>query len=271
MLEGSILLPWLDFHQGDSITASPTVASSLRSAFDTPESKRQYVRRLFATIAHRYDLITRLLSFGRDRHWKAALADLACQQTVAARGTAIKALDLACGTGDIAYALAARGASVVGLDVVVEMIVLASGKRPPVRSRPIPAFIVGDMMRLPVPGATFDVVTTGYGLRNVPVLDVALEEAWRVLRPGGRLLALDFDRPANVVMRRVFLAYLAVVGSVLGLVLHGDPDTYRYIAASLQRYPGARGVADRMRAIGFTSVGQVPLLGGLMAITYGTR
>ncbi len=271
MLEGTILLVSLDFHQGVSITASPTVVSSLRSAFDTPESKRRYVRRLFATIAHRYDLITRVLSFGRDRHWKAALADLACQQRVGAVGTSIKALDLACGTGDIAYALASRGASVVGLDVVVQMIELASGRRLPVGSGPLPTFVVGDMMRLPVPGATFDVVTTGYGLRNVPVLDVALEEAWRVLRPGGRLLALDFDRPANVVMRRVFLAYLAVVGSVLGLLLHGDPDTYRYIAASLQRYPGARGVADRMRAIGFTSVGQVPLLGGLMAITYGTR
>ncbi len=261
----------LDFHQGVSITASPTVVSSLRAAFDTPESKRRYVRRLFATIAHRYDLITRVLSFGRDRHWKAALADLACQQRVGAVGTSIKALDLACGTGDIAFALASRGASVVGLDVVVQMIELASGRRLPVGSGPSPTFVVGDMMRLPVPGATFDVVTTGYGLRNVPVLDVALEEAWRVLRPGGRLLALDFDRPANVVMRRVFLAYLAVVGSVLGLLLHGDPDTYRYIAASLQRYPGARGVANRMRAIGFTSVGQVPLLGGLMAITYGTR
>ncbi len=247
------------------------MASSLRTAFDTPESKRRYVRRLFATIATRYDLITRLLSFGRDRHWKAALADLACQQTAGARRTSVKALDLACGTGDIAYALAVRGASVVGLDVVSQMIELACGKRQPLGSGSIPGFVVGDMMSLPITAATFDIVTTGYGLRNVPVLDVALEEAWRVLRPGGRLLSLDFDRPANGVIRRFYLTYLAVVGSVLGLLLHGDPDTYRYISASLQRYPGGRGVADRMRALGFTDVGQVPLLGGLMAITYGMR
>lgn len=263
--------PSLDFHQGVSITASLSVAASLRSAFDTPESKGRYVRRLFATIANRYDLITRVLSFGRDHHWKAALADLACQHTARARGTSGTALDLACGTGDIAYALAVRGVSVVGLDVVLQMIEVASGKRPLPGSGSIPAFVVGDMMSLPITAATFDIVTTGYGLRNVPVLELALEEAWRVLRPGGCLLSLDFDRPANVLIRRLYLAYLAVVGSVLGLLLHGDADTYRYISASLQRYPGARGVADRMRALGFTNVGQVPFLGGLMAITYGTR
>ena len=100
-------------------------------------------------------------------------------------------------------------------------------------------FVTGDMMALPMPDASFDVVTTGYGLRNVPDLTGALREIHRVLRPGGQLLSLDFDKPANRIVRTVYLGYLTVVGSTLGAVLHGDPDTYRYIPESIQRYPGA--------------------------------
>ena len=94
-------------------------------------------------------------------------------------------------------------------------------------------------------------MTTGYGLRNVPDLNRAIDEIARVLRPGGRLLSLDFNRPDNAIVRGAYLSYLTVVGSTLGWVLHRDPDTYRYIPASIRRYPGARGVADRLAARGF--------------------
>ena len=91
--------------------------------------------------------------------------------------------------------------------------------------------------------ARFTVVTTGYGLRNVPDLDQALREIHRVLAPGGRLLSLDFNRPGNALVRSAYHAYLTVVGSLLGLALHGDPDTYRYIPESIRNYPGAKAVA----------------------------
>ena len=107
------------------------------------------------------------------------------------------------------------------------------------------------MCELPLTSASFDLVTTGYGLRNVPDLDRAIDEIARVLKPGGRLLSLDFNRPDNAVVRGVYLSYLTVVGSTLGWVLHRDPDTYRYIPASIRRYPGARGVADRLSSRGF--------------------
>jgi ubiquinone/menaquinone biosynthesis methyltransferase len=241
---------------------------SLREALATPESKRRYVRTLFHTIADRYDLITVLLSFGRDRRWKERLVSLAGVEA------ATRALDLACGTGDIAFALSRRGASVIGLDLTPRMIELACAKRArlcPAGSLRAPRWLVGDMMALPFAANAFDLVTTGYGVRNVPVLEAALCEIHRVLKPGGRFLALDFNRPEHWAVRAVYLAYLTVVGSALGLLLHGDPDTYRYIPETIRRYPGAEGVARRLREVGFRDVGWIPLLGGLMAINYGTR
>src|SRR5437867_2559835 len=87
----------------------------------------------------------------------------------------------------------------------------------------------GPYVRRPFAAERFDVVTTGYGLRNVPELAPAIDEIHRVLRPGGVLVSLDFNRPANGFVRAVYLTYLTIVGSALGFVLHGDPDTYRYI------------------------------------------
>jgi len=232
---------------------------SLDSAFESPQSKRRYVRRLFSTIADRYDLITRVLSYGQDARWKATLVRMANVQ----QGD--RALDLACGTGDIALAVTNGGARTVGLDITHRMLELAAERSSAVK------FVTGDMTSLPFGSALFDLVTTGYGLRNVPDLDAAIDEIARVLKPRGRLLSLDFNRPESAVIRAAYLAYLTIVGSTLGWVLHRDPDTYRYIPASIRRYPGARGVADKLRARGFTNVRVVPLLFGLMTLHVAER
>ena len=234
----------------------------LGSAFDSPDSKSRYVRRLFSTIADRYDLITVLLSYGQDRRWKHRLVALARLEP------GVRALDLACGTGDITYALQDARAECVGLDITARMVEIARGKR---SSGSPPAFLVGDMMALPFGDGTFDVVTTGYGIRNVPAIDKALAEIGRVLRPGGVLLSLDFDRPSNPIVRGVYLSYLTLVGSALGLVLHGDPDTYRYIPESIRRYPGAEGVCAMARQQGFSACERFRVLGGLMAIHRAVR
>ena len=226
--------------------------------FSSPERKRQYVRSLFATIADRYDLITVLLSGGLDKRWKRRLV------TEIPSPANASVLDLACGTGDIAFEVAAAGSRVVGLDITPRMVRLASLK--PQRFRHRVSFVTGDMMALPMRDESFDVVTTGYGLRNVPDLAGALAEIHRVLRPGGLLLSLDFDRPTNRIVRSVYLTYLTVVGSALGAVLHGDPDTYRYIPESIQRYPGAAGVCALARKTGFGHCAHSPVLGGFLAL-----
>ncbi len=253
---------------------------TLRSTISTPEGKRRYVRRLFATIADRYDFITGFLSYGQDRRWKQRLIALAA---VTADD---RVLDLACGTGDLLFAAAADARAAVGLDLTHRMLQLARSRHPrtprraerakemlsdqagplPEYQRQSPWLVTGDMLVLPFGDSCFDVVTTGYGLRNVPDLASAIHEIHRVLAPGGRFLSLDFNKPANPFVRSAYLAYLSVVGSAVGLALHWDPNTYRYIPESIRQYPGATGVARLLEAAGFTEVRVVPLLGGLMAI-----
>jgi ubiquinone/menaquinone biosynthesis methyltransferase len=231
---------------------------TLRSTISTPEGKRRYVRRLFATIADRYDLITILLSYGQDRRWKRRLIALAGLQPDD------RVLDVACGTGDLLFAAADRVRLAVGLDITHRMLQLARRKQDA-------RVVTGDMLALPFAEGSFTVVTTGYGLRNVPDLPVAIREIRRVLAPGGRLLSLDFNRPSNAVARNAYLAYLTVAGSALGFVLHRDPDTYRYIPESIRNYPGAEGVARLLAAAGFEEVRAIPLLGGFMAIHTARR
>ena len=242
----------------------------LRDTISTPDGKQRYVRKLFATIADRYDFITGFLSYGQDQRWKRRLIDLA------ALTPSDRVLDLACGTGDIVFAAAPHVTQAVGLDVTHRMLQLARGRG---RGHAGPAeaghhvhaghhiqIVQGDMLALPFPDRAFTVVTTGYGLRNVPDLRQALREIERVLVPGGRLLSLDFNRPSNPIVRRVYLLYLTLVGSALGFVLHGDADTYRYIPESIRNYPGVQSVARMMEQERFTGVRVVPVLGGLMAI-----
>jgi ubiquinone/menaquinone biosynthesis methyltransferase len=226
---------------------------TLRSSISTPEGKRRYVRRLFATIADRYDFITVLFSYGQDRRWKKRLISLAALQHHD------RVLDVACGTGDILFAARAHAGRAVGLDLTHRMLQLA-------RARGNATVVTADMLALPFGDRSFTVVTTGYGLRNVPDLAVAIAEIRRVLVPGGRFLSLDFNRPANLFVRRAYLIYLTIVGSAVGLMLHRDPDTYRYIPESIRNYPGAHGVAKMLEAAGFRHVRVVPVLGGLMAI-----
>ena len=235
------------------------VIVSLREAISTPAGKAPYVRRLFHTIADRYDLITVILSYGQDQRWKRRLIDRAGPLD----GRVV--LDLACGTGDLAFLASARGAHVTGLDVTFRMIELATAK-PAAQVAARPRFVVGDMMSLPIADCSVDVVTTGYGLRNVPALEQSIREIRRVLRDGGLFLSLDFNRPKNFPLRYAYHAYLTLVGSALGLMLHGDPDTYRYIPESIRRYPGAETVVQLLRSNGFREPRWERVLGGLMAI-----
>jgi ubiquinone/menaquinone biosynthesis methyltransferase len=241
----------------------------LRRAFDSPDAKLAYNRRLFSTIAPRYDLITRLLSYGQDARWKRRVADIVRQHAAVHPERSRRALlDLACGTGDVALSLA-DSHRVTGLDLAMPMLEIARART--AARHASAAWLAGDMTRLPFGDAVFDVVTTSYGLRNVPALEIALQEIARVLRPGGLLVSLDFNKPESSAVRAIYLGYLTAVGGLLGLMLHGDSETYRYIPHSIRRYPGARGVADAMTRNGFAEARIEPKLGGLMTIHVARR
>ena len=239
---------------------------NLEEHISSKQKKQSYVTQMFETIAPRYDLITRLLSYGMDGGWKRkliAMLNLKVDE---------KTLDLACGTGDITFALGEKlpAGEATGLDITKGMIEIANRKRREKNVHNV-SFQIGDIMDMPFPDASFDYVTCGYALRNVPDVELALAEIRRVLKPGGRLLSLDFAHPNNRIYRWLYLNYLIVVGSTVGILLHGDADVYRYIPESLKRYPGQHGVREMMERQGFIEAGFIEVGGGIMAINYGTK
>jgi len=238
----------------------------LKEHITSKEKKQRYVNRLFETIASRYDFFTAFMSYGMDRGWKRTLVEM-----LGLEGSET-ALDIACGTGDITFAIARRlnRGCVTGLDITQSMLDIAERKRQTGQIRNA-SFHRGDIMRMPFGDETFDCVTGGYALRNVPDVAAALVEIKRVLKPGGRFFSLDFGHPQNKLYRRAYLRYLIVVGSVVGLAMHGDADTYRYIPETLKLYPGQRGVRDMMNRAGFVETGLREFGGGIMAINFGAK
>lgn len=240
----------------------------MANAFYEPGDQRAAkVNQLFAAIARRYDFINDLQSFGLHRAWKNRLARMANL----APGNA--ALDICCGTGDIAQRLAKAGAKVTGLDFSAPMLAVArerNATRATSGLRPVD-FVQGDALNLPFPADAFDAVTVGYGLRNLSSWENGLREMVRVARPGGRVLVLDFGKPDNAWWRMLYFAYLRLVVPLLGLVFCGSASAYAYILESLKHYPAQNGVADQMRALGMTNVRITNLLGGMMSINYGEK
>jgi demethylmenaquinone methyltransferase/2-methoxy-6-polyprenyl-1,4-benzoquinol methylase len=239
---------------------------NLKEHITSKEKKQTYVTRMFTTIAPRYDLFTVLFSYGMDRGWKRKLIEM-----IGLKGDE-KVLDLACGTGDITFALGERlpTGEAIGLDITQAMIDLAERKRVERGARNV-SFQCADIMSMPFPDSSFDCITCGYALRNVPDVEGALVEIRRVLKPGGRFYSLDFGHPPNRIYRWLYLNYLVVAGSLVGLVMHGDADVYRYIPESLKLYPGQHKVWEVMRRLGFTNTGVREFGGGIMAINHGTR
>ena len=199
----------------------------------TAEKKRYYNEQVFTEIAPRYDFITRVLSFWRDASWKRELvAQLPPQD-------APLCLDLACGTGDIAFLLARKYpvGRILGIDITERMLTLARFRN----ALPNVDFVNQDMDCLRAATSSIDIVTGGYALRNAPDLERALDEIYRVLRPGGTAAFLDFSRPAAHVPERLQHWILKVWTGFWGVAFHRNHEVYSYISESLQRYP------DRMQ------------------------
>ncbi len=234
--------------------------------YDPGTQRAAKVNDLFAAIAPRYDFLNDLQSFGLHRWWKNRLVRLANVQPTT------RALDVCCGTGDIAQRLNLAGATVTGLDFSAPMLAVArerSAKRKATGS--ILEFIQGDAMYLPFAADTFDIVTAGYGLRNLSNWETGLGEMLRVAKPGGRVLVLDFGKPDNALWRALYFTYLRLCVPVLGLVFCRNAAAYAYILESLKHYPAQNGVAAKMRELGMINVRIVNLLGGVMSINYGEK
>ena len=234
--------------------------------YDAGEQRAAKVNDLFARIARHYDLLNDLQSFGLHRSWKRRVVDLAKISDGA------RALDLCCGTGDISFALARRGAEVTGLDFSAEMLGVAQARNQKAEAgNRKPQFIQGDAQQIPFPDNTFDIVTIGYGLRNLTNWERGVDEMLRVAKPGARLVVLDFGKPPNALWRALYFTHLRLSVPIIGLLFCGNASAYAYILESLKHYPAQLAVADKMRALNLKNIRVINLLGGAMAINYGEK
>lgn len=212
-----------------------------------PRPEPKQIRDMFASIVPRYDAINSLMTLGLDHRWRRQTVMMA-----APRGAV--ALDIATGTGELAFEMARQGArSVIGADFCVEMLHAAKDKAAQTGMSGRIALIAADAMRLPFADSTFDCIVNGFMLRNVGNLRDTFAELCRVLRTGGRLVCLDLTPPHGP-LRRFLAFYIAALVPLLGVLVAGNYGAYRYLFDSLSTHPDTDEIASLIREAGFAEV-----------------
>ncbi|MDP2830304.1 MAG: class I SAM-dependent methyltransferase [Sulfuricellaceae bacterium] len=221
--------------------------------------RTRLIRRVFQSVAPRYDLMNDLMSFGIHRWWKRRLAEAACVQA----GQCV--LDLAGGTGDVARLMSGKGAQVMVCDPSLAM--MAQGR---LRGLDELSWLAGIGERIPLADNSVDTLTISFGIRNVTHLEAALAEILRVLKPGGRFLCLEFSRPwAPIRPFYDFFSFHAIPR--LGAWVGRDPEAYTYLVESIRRFPDQQEMAGMMRQAGFAEVGFVNFSFGIACLHRGCK
>ncbi len=232
-----------------------------RGYFANDETRAERVRDLFDTIAPRYDFINDLQSLWLHRRWKKRLVTLANPRL------GQRVLDLCCGTGDIALAMARHGAEIIALDFSQPMLNRA-------RTRDTKGevnFIQGNALNTGLPDDQFDCTTIAFGLRNLASFEDGLREMHRLTKPGGKMLVLDFGKPTFAPWRWIYFRYLKWIVPIFGKIICRDAPAYAYIHESLEHYPAQEGVEKEMHKLGCSEVTTHPILGSAMTINVGMK
>ncbi|HEY5547233.1 MAG TPA: ubiquinone/menaquinone biosynthesis methyltransferase [Gemmatimonadaceae bacterium] len=248
------------------MTSTGLDAVEARAAASGGAGKRAYVRRVFSEIAPRYDLLNHVLSLNIDRGWRrAALAELEWRNRP--DGTY---LDLCAGTLDVGASLARTagfGGLVLGADFAEPMLKQGIGKADASRLAPVAA----DALSLPITDASIAGAIVAFGVRNLADLDEGFQEVHRVLSPGARFVILEFSTPPSPLVRGAYRLYSHHVLPAIGRLMSGHPTAYRYLPESVDTFPEAQALADRLSASGFRNVRWRYLTLGVVAIHVGER
>ncbi len=235
------------------------------------DKREARIRRMFGQIAPWYDFLNHLLSLNIDRRWR----DRTARLVPPGPASAGPILDLCTGTGDLAltYDRDANGTvPVIGADFSHEMLVRAAEKTAAAGAAGRVRFVEADAQALPFPADTFQLVTISFGLRNITDPDKGLREMARVTRPGGRVAVLEFSRPRNPVMGRLYGWYFRYVLPLIGqLISRSKESAYRYLPASVLAFPDYDALADRMRAAGLADVTYRPFTFGVATLYVGVK
>ncbi len=226
--------------------------------------KKAFVRKMFDDISDRYDFLNHLLSLGMDYYWRNRLV----KGLNPRRGDLI--LDVATGTGDVGFAILKKcHVTVIGLDYAFAMTVLAREKA---RKKRFQSFKVvqGDGEQLPFPEATFDAITIAYGFRNIGHFEVALNEFFRVLKPGGKLVILEFSQPVSSWFSGIFRFYFKHILPKIA-ALFARSDAYRYLPESVEQFPTREAMKSMMTHCGFTLAQHTDLTFGVSTLYYGWK
>ena len=246
------------------------MAHGIKREEDIPRAEAHEGRgevRLFSAIAPKYDLLNHLLSLGIDRRWRGALIGHAEIQP------GERVLDLCTGTGDIAIEIARQGCAgeIVGVDLEEGMLAIARQKAERLRFQGKIMFQQGDGLDLPFEDGTFDVVTIGFGLRNLADRERGIAEMARVLKEGGRLSILEFSLPRGPLLSRAYHLYLNRFIPAIGGLISGKQSAYRYLASSIQGFLEREEVLELMRAKGLRDLQLTELTGGIASIYRGEK
>jgi demethylmenaquinone methyltransferase/2-methoxy-6-polyprenyl-1,4-benzoquinol methylase len=254
--------------------AAPVKGTRPEGAVSEAEASKK-IREMFTLIAPRYDLLNHLLSFDLDRLWRARVAKLL--RPILGRPDAL-VLDLCCGTGDLAFALArAAHARIIGADFAHSMLVRAKEKNAAPASAahdsattPM-SFLEADALRLPFADASFDLVTTAFGFRNLANYEAGLQEVQRILKPGGTVAILEFTEPPDTLFGKIYRWYFCEVLSRIGGLISGHPAAYSYLPKSVARFFRPPELASLMNALGYHSVGYRVWTFGTVALHTAVR
>ena len=232
--------------------------------------KQGLVDDVFHKVADRYDLMNDLMSFGLHRVWK----DILVAKVHPPRNRPFAHLDVAGGTGDVAFRVAEAGGKltrVTALDVNAEMLRVGRERAQKRRDGDRVEFVEGNAESLPLPDNTFDAYTIAFGIRNVPRIDTALAEAYRTLKRGGRFLCLEFSRVDSPILDQIYNAYSFAAIPAIGKIVTGDGRPYRYLVESIRQFPAPDLFAQMIADAGFARADFTRLSGGIVAIHSGWK